>query len=222
VRTLPNTPVPDGRAALHEKLREIQQDPEIISLARRRAGALDLADDALQEAYWAVARVKDPEGIEDLRAYFCRTLINQVKHLRDQFRATLAEDFQSLAEAHQGEVDCPAPPLVEETAGTLMVGQAWLERFSEQRAELEVRIPGRSSDPDLYRRVIIAVALQVLCAILNGHVSEADWDWSLRGAYSEWFAEEGCSPDNLYQRFSRGRADVRALLKIVINRDELS
>jgi hypothetical protein len=102
-----------------------------------------------------------------------------------------------------------------------MLRQTWLERISAQHADLEAEVAGRSRRPDRYRSVVVAIAGQVLCAVLSGDVSDADFDESLRTAYPEWFAEEGAEPDNLYQRFSRARADVRAVLKIIISRDEL-
>jgi DNA-directed RNA polymerase specialized sigma24 family protein len=224
VCTLPNTQTPEGRAAFQQRLCEIRQDPEIIRLACRYAGgASDLADDALQEVYWAVARVKNADEIEDLRAYYCRAVINEVRRLHGVFRPTLVQDFESLAEAHQDQAGChpTLPRSVEETAGTSMARHEALKRFSAKQADLAADIPGRSRQPGRYRSVISYVALQVLVAILDGEVSEADWDWALRTAYPEWFAEEGAKPDNLYQRFSRARADVKALLQAVVSHDEL-
>ena len=163
-----------------------------------------------------------PERIEDLRRYFCRVLINEVNHLRGQLRATLVEDFESLAEAHQGEVGCPPAPLpVEETVSMSLACEAWLERLCARRAELMPQVPGRSEDHDRYRGVIIAIAVQVLRSVFAADVSEADSDEALRAAYPEWFAAEGATTGNLYQRLSRARADVRAVLKLVIDRDEL-
>ena len=220
---MPNTQTPEGRAAFQQKLQAIQEDSEIRSFAHRLAGDPILAQDALQGAYHAVARVKNPELIKDARRYFCRVLINEVKHLRGQLRATLVEDFESLAEAHQNKVGCqPAQPRpVDEVTGTLLAGRAWLARLSAQRADLASKVPGRSGDPDRYRSTIVDIAERVLCDILNEYISDADSDDALRAAYPEWFAAEGCEVENLYQRFSRARKDVRALLKIVINRDEL-
>lgn len=59
-------------------------DPGIRSLAVRRAGDPDLALDALMQTVCVVARVQDLQAIKDLRACFCRTLINQVYRLRGQ------------------------------------------------------------------------------------------------------------------------------------------
>lgn len=53
----------------------------VIRLARVRAGDLELAEDALQQAYYLMARIEDPSGIEDPRAYFCRVLIRVIHDL---------------------------------------------------------------------------------------------------------------------------------------------
>jgi hypothetical protein len=216
---MPDIQNPEWRAAFLQKLQEIREDPEVRNIARRRAGDPTLAEDALQEAYCAVAKVNRPELIEDLRRYFCRVLINKVKHLRGELRAALVEDFESLIEAHQ---DAPGPqPVLPPPVDQAVTRQAWLDRVYARQTDLAARVPGRSSDPDRYRSVIAVIAGQVLCAILTGAVSDADTDEALRAAYPEWFAEDGIRTHNLYQRFSRARRDVRALLKFVISRDEL-
>ena len=89
-----------ARQRFLEELLEIWRDPKVKRLALRRAGTLELARDGLNQAYDAVAR-RGPEGIEDLRAYYCRTLINVVNDLRYQFAPTLTEDFERFAESRQ-------------------------------------------------------------------------------------------------------------------------
>ena len=66
----------------------------------------------------------------------------------------------------------PAPPRpFDETVGTRLVAQTWLERFAAQRERSRAAVAGRSSDPDRYRNLIVAVSEQVLRAILDGDVS---------------------------------------------------
>ena len=90
----------EERLAAQRELLAIWQDPQVRKLALRYARNPELAEDALQDAYYAVARVKNPERIKNLRAYFCRTLINEVSHLR-RFRATTVEDFESLVDTYK-------------------------------------------------------------------------------------------------------------------------
>jgi DNA-directed RNA polymerase specialized sigma24 family protein len=220
---VPNINPPDGLADLHRELLAIRNDPKVRSLARRRAGAPDLAEDALQEAYCAVAGVKNPEQIKDLRAYFCRVLINKVYDLRGQPGATVIEDFESLVETRlHGAGYSPARPRpIDEVVGTELLAHTCLERFATQRDALRAAVAERSADPDRYRDVIVAVAEQVFRAILDGDVSQADTNEALRAAYPEWFGQKGRADNNAHQRFSRARADVRDLLKAVVPRDEL-
>jgi len=216
---VPNFNPPDGLTDLHRELLAIRNDPEVRSLARRRAGALDLAEDALQDAYCAVAGVKNPERIKDLRAYYCRVLINKVYDLRGQLGATLVEDFETLVETRPYRVGSSSarPRPFDE----VVLADTCLERFAAQRDNLRAAVAERSTDPDRYRDVIVTVAEQVLRAILDGDVSQADTNDALRAAYPEWFGEKGRANNNAHQRFSRARADVRDLLKAVVNRDEL-
>ena len=67
-----------GRSDYLEQLAAIREDPKVKKLARGRAGDPELAEDALQEAYYAVARLEDLEHIEDLRAYYCRVLLRTI------------------------------------------------------------------------------------------------------------------------------------------------
>src|SRR5438874_1715960 len=111
-------PPADEPASFQEILLTVVRDPQIRKLALRLAGDPDLAEDALQEAYYGVSRVRNPEQIEDLRAYFCRALINTTHRLQGKLReAALVEDFERLAEVRQGNPGPnPIPPTsVEDT-----------------------------------------------------------------------------------------------------------
>ncbi len=217
------TTAPDGWSAFRKELLAIREDPQVKRLAWRRAGDPDLAEDALQTAYWAVARVADPVVIRDLRAYFCRVLIREIYRLRGQLGAALVEDFTSLADAHQGRAggNPPIPQPVAETVGTRLLAQAWRRLFAAQRGELTARVPSRSPDPGRYRKVIVAVAEFVLGIAIFEVISDAHCNAALHAAYPEWFAEPGCAGNTCHQRFRRARGDVRALLRTIISRDDL-
>lgn len=220
---MPSTTTPDSWPDFQQQLLAVRRDPEVKRLALRCAGVLDLAEDALDEAYCAVARVRNPQQIKDLQAYFCRALINAVNHLRYQLGATLIEDFERVAGTRRDEADGNlAPPRpFDETVSLHLLAQTWLGRFAARRTDLRKAVPGRSPDPDRYRDLIVTVAARVLRAIVTEDVSDADSNQALRAVYPEWFAEDGCEANNAHQRFSRARTDVRDLLKTIIDRDDL-
>ena len=74
----------------------IWADPEVRDFALRRAADPDLAQEALLHAAIAVAQVKDLQAIKDLRAYFCRAVMNSVYRLRGQLAAARRHDSASL------------------------------------------------------------------------------------------------------------------------------
>src|SRR5215469_18146829 len=91
---------PRGRPeTFYAELAKIRSDPEIWGLALRRAGKHDLAQDALQETYYSVARVKDPDHIENLRAFFCRALINEINRMLGRPGPVPVEDPETVAGA---------------------------------------------------------------------------------------------------------------------------
>src|SRR5256885_7174796 len=139
------TTSPQGSPKFDRELLAICNDPKIRSLAWRWAGDRDLVEDALQGAYYAVARVANPAAIRDPRAYFCRVLRREVHRLRGQLGATLVEDFTSVADAHQdrpGSTPSARWP-VAETVCTRLLAEAWLEHFATRREELAASVPGR-------------------------------------------------------------------------------
>jgi DNA-directed RNA polymerase specialized sigma24 family protein len=195
------------------RLQAIREDPQVMSIARWRAGDPDIAEDALQEAFYAIAKTRDPERIGDLRAYFIRVLTREVYRLLRQLRAaTLVDDLTGQADAR--------PAFADEVTRELLT-QKWRERFAAQRAHLVQTVPGRSRDQGRYRNLIVTVAQEVLMAMVNGDVSYADADSVLCAAYPEWFADGRCSVDNAQQRLSRARADVTGVLRIVVDRTDL-
>jgi DNA-directed RNA polymerase specialized sigma24 family protein len=221
-----SAPASEDRHGFYQEILAVYKDPEVRKLARRRAGDGDLAEDALQEAFCAVAGTADPRRIKDLRAYYCLVLIRSIYALRGQLRATVAEDPGTLAEMHPRwssvEPVATVRP-VEEAAVARLAGQARLERFHAQREDLRKAVPGRSSEPERYRDAILAVAEHLLCeALIGGVVSRADSNESLRSAYPGWFGTPGYAANTCHQHFSRARSDIQDVLKVVISRDELT
>ena len=217
------TTSPRGRRDFQQALLEIRNDPKVKSLARRRAGNPDLAEDALQEAYCAVARVTNPAAIRDLRAYFCQVLIREVYHLQGQSRATLVDDLASLADARQGQpgVNPPAPQPVDETVVMYLLNEARLRSFTASRQDLADEAPRRSADPGRYANGIVAVAEWMLRVGILEIIRDSDLNAVLSIAYPEWFDEPGCAENARHQRLRRGREDVRTLLRSIVNRGDL-
>lgn len=204
--------------AFPPELLAIWADPRVRKLAARRAGDPDLAQDALLQAVCAVAQVGDLQRINDLKAYFCRVLINEVYHLRGQLAAARVYDSATLAE--MSDAGLSGPPSDEAAVTRLMV-RTWLERFRALRDRLRASVPGRSSQPDRYRDLIVAVAEHVLRAAFHGGVNQADTNEALQAAFPEWFGQPGAAENTCHKHLSRARRDVQALLQEVVNRDEL-
>ena len=204
------------------RLQTIQEDPQVKNLARYRARDPDLAEDALQEAFYAIAKVKYPERIRDLRAYFCQVLIREIYRLHGQLGATLVEDFTAIADARQAKPDGQsAAPSVADVVSRDLLACTWRKRFAAQRAHLVQQVPGRSRNPGRYRDLIVAVAERTLMSLISGDDSDPDGTVALCAAYPEWFAERGCAVSNAQQRVSRGRADVNIVLRLVVNPADL-
>jgi hypothetical protein len=201
----------------HELL-AIWQDPEVRRLAARRAGDPDLAQDALLAAVAAVARVSDLARIENLKAYFCRVLINEVYRLRGQLAVARPCDPATLAVMSDAEAS--APPAAEE-AITRFLARSWLERFHAQRVNLRAAVPGRSRQPARYRGLIVQTAEHILRTAVDGNVSWADCNENLQAALPDWFGRPGSAENTSHKHLSRARRDVQDLLKAIISRDEL-
>ena len=193
------------------ELLAIWADSEVRKLAVRRAGDPDLAQDALLEAVYAVARAGDIARIHDLKAYFCRVLINKVYRLRGQLAAPRPYD----------PATAPASQPLDETAATRLMARTWVQSFSTDRDQLRNSVPGRSRQPARYRDLIVETAEHILRTALDGNVSWADCNATLQAALPDWFGRPGSAENTLHKHLSRARRDVQDLLKAVISRDEL-
>jgi DNA-directed RNA polymerase specialized sigma24 family protein len=204
----------------HDELARIARDPAIRRLAMRRADSRELAEDALQESYWNVAR-QDLEIVADVRAYFTRALLREINRQRTRPGPTLVGDITSDGEADSASSIHGPPESVERQAELLRLAQAVLAQLHRNREELMNTVPRRSPDQRRYRSAIVAAAGTIFLMLLQSAVASADWNAALRSAYSPWFAEAGLAPDAADQRLSRGRYDVRCLLQRLVPRERL-
>jgi len=209
----------------HDELARIARDPEIRRLAERRAASRELAEDALQETYYAVARTRSPEHIRDLRAFFCTSLIREINHQLVRPAPILTDDIGAISDRGQGRPSPfagarPAP--VESQAHLGILAEAVLKRLDGDWAQLFVLIPARSNDPRRYQVVILGTAKAVLWLLLEGYVTQADWSAILKRAYPQWCDEPGLAREAVDQRLSRARRDVQGLLRQMFSRDDLA
>lgn len=217
---LPSSSIPaDGWSDFLEQLTTIREDPKVKNLARSRAGNFGLAEDALQEAYYTVARLENPERIVDLRAYYCRVLLRSIHRLRSQLGAILIEDFEIVADACQRKPEGEPPSLAfDEAVGSHLLIQGFLGYLMAHRTALSCTVPGRSPDLARYRDVIVTVVERMLHASVVGGLSDAEQNLAFRTLYPQWFAEAGVAIDNIHQRSSRARVDVCRLLLETVRR----
>jgi DNA-directed RNA polymerase specialized sigma24 family protein len=200
----------------------VAQDPGIRGLAVARAGSRALAEDALQETYWAVARVKDPERIEDLRAFFCTCLIREINHQRTRSTPVPVEDVDTTTDRGHGSSSIRDPPSsVEDEASRRLLAEMLLTRLDRDRTRLLASVPGRSPDPSRYRAAIVAAAKRILLLLLAGSATSADWNAAVLSEYAQWCAEPGLARDAIHQRLNRARGDVQQLLQRIVSRHEL-
>ncbi len=206
---LPNPAGSDG----YEELAAIACDPGMRRAAWRLSG--DMADDLLQETWYAMARTAARESIENPRGYFYKTMVNTWRHLRQDLarHGISADDLDAAAGAAKGM------PSAEHDALVRLDAAARRGRLRARRAELWLMIPPYSSDPHRYRGVVMTVA--ETAAAGDGPVSRAELNEALVEAYSEWFGEPGVKPGTLQQRRCRARQAIWRLLADVLGPEDL-
>jgi DNA-directed RNA polymerase specialized sigma24 family protein len=208
-----------------DDLAKLVQDPEVRRLAERRARSHELAEDALQETFRAVAQMQNPETVRDLRAFFCKALIHEINHQLARSAPILTEDISVISDRRQAGTSSSgtSPPASAATEAHLrLLAGAALTRLERDRDELMAFVPARSSDSRRYRSAIIAAARPILRLLFEGHVTSADWNAVLKSEYPQWFGEAGLARDAIDQRLSRARGDVQLLLQAIFPRDQLA
>jgi DNA-directed RNA polymerase specialized sigma24 family protein len=208
-----------------DDLAELVEDPAVRSLAERRARSRELAEDALQETFRAVAHTQYPEAIQDLRAFFCRSLMREISHQLARPVPILTEDIGAISDRHQG-LTCSSgtspPASVTSEAHLRLLAEVAHTRFERDRGELMALVPERSSDPRRYRSTIIAAARTILRLLFEGHVTSADWNVVLKAEYPQWCDEPELAHDAIHQRLSRARGDIQLLFQAILPKDQFA
>lgn len=202
-----------------QELVEAWRDPGIRRIAVWHAGSEELADDALQEAYYRVRQVRDPDHISDLRGFFRRVLIDTCSRQSSRRQRLL---FLEELEAEQQEeaLATDAVSLQDEVASKLAL-EAVIRTFRDHRDRLTALVARRSPEPARYQDAIVNVGLKYYLGVRQGSVTTQDLNAMLKDAFPGWFLDTRRSADTSFQRLSRGRADMRALLQAVVSKADL-
>lgn len=212
-----------GEPSFYDILAEICCDPRTQRLARKYAG--DLAEDALQETYYTVARAHEHVPIRDVRAYFCRALINRSWRMRQELaHAPFPVDDPDQAVQGSGQRrggPASAGSAEHEAIANISAG-ARRALFRQSHDELLASISASSPDPVRYKETILALAARIVAGTGEGPANQAEINENLVAGYAEWFNDPGCEPAALYQRRCRARDSIQAVLLRVIGPDDLS
>lgn len=206
-----------------DDLARVAQDPEIRRYAERRAGSRELAEDAIQETYWAVARVKNPQTIRDLRAFFRTAVAREISHQRGRSIPAPIDDIATTIDLHRNYASSSSsvPPSVDSEVALRMLGEELLACLDRHRNQLMASVPRRSPDQRRYGTAIIVVARKILSLLLDGPVSQADWNAILKSEYPQWCDEPDLTRDAIDQRLNRARRDVQLLLRQIARKTNL-
>ena len=197
----------------YEELAAIAGDPGMRRLAWRLAG--DMAEDLLQETWYAMARSAPLASIENPRGYFYRTMVNTWRHMGQE----LARHGWPTDDPDTAAGPSLSMPSAEDTALARLDAAARRGRLRHGRAELWLMIPAYSADPYRYREVILATAEEAAAG--DGPVTRTELNEALVAAYPEWFGEPGVKPGTLQQRRCRARMAVWRLLAMVLGPEDL-
>lgn len=201
----------------YDELAAIAKDPDMRRHAQRVAG--ELAEDVLQETWYAVAKARTCEPVDNIRGYFYRALVNISRRMREEItRQGTPVDDPASAGASRRRLDQTAAS-AESDALPGLLAAARRDLLRRRHAELRQEIPACSPDPDRYRDVILAVAEAMLAD--EGPASRAEINEALATAYPEWFDTPGARPATTYQRRRRARESIRQVLVAVIGPDDL-
>jgi hypothetical protein len=199
----------------YDEVAAIASDPAMRRQARLLAGAM--AQDLLQETWYAVAQARTPEPVTNVRGYFYRVMSNIAARMREEIsrQGILVEDLATAVGTRRtGEL---AAMSAESDAMAWLLASARRELFHRRRAELRRDIRACSPDPDRYRDVILAVAEAALAE--DGPASRPELNDALAAAYPEWFDAPEATVATKYQRRHRGRVDMGRVLAVVIGLD---
>lgn len=216
--------IPNPEGEFLSDLSKLVADPAIRSLALRRAQSRELAEDAMQETFYAVAQMRDHGSIQNLRAFFAKSLIRTINRQLTLAAPILVGDIDVIADSGQDPLQSgtSSPDSVAGEAAMRLLAEAAFSRLKRDRDDLMAMIPARSADPRRYRSTILAAAGRILYQLLRGPVTMTDWNAALRSEYPQWCDEPELSSDTAYQRLSRARADVQLLLREILPRDMVS
>ena len=199
-------------AGVYDELTAITTDPVMRRHARRLAH--DLADDLLQQTWYAVARVLAREPIDNLRGYFYRVMARTAWRMRDDVtRQGIPADDPLAAAGPRRGLELAAAP-AEDEALLRLLNAARRDLLRRRRAELRQEIPACSPDPDRYRDAIVDITGRLLAD--DGPDDRTEINDALIAAYPEWFAAPEAAAAARYQRRCRGRADIMRVVGAVI------
>jgi hypothetical protein len=208
-----------------EDLARVTTDPEMFRRAVLRARSRELAEDAIQETARAIAARRSSEAIGNLPGFFYVALIHEIDHQLGRAAAIPAVDIVATSDRNQTDPYMtgarPATP-VEGEAQLRALATAVLNGLARHEHGMTPLVPARSEDAALYRSVVVQAAKEIFELLIEGSVAAADWNEVLEAAYPQWFDQPGLSRDARDQRLSRGRRDVRSLLRSVLSRDQLA